>query len=48
MSDGAAALFVSEDIVKRYNLTPLASLRSYAVAGVPPEIMGIRSDCSNS
>jgi acetyl-CoA acyltransferase len=42
MSDGAGALLlVSEDILKRYNLTPIASLRSYAVAGVPPEIMGI-------
>jgi acetyl-CoA acyltransferase len=42
MSDGsAAALVVSEDALKKYNLTPIAKFRSFAVAGVPPEIMGI-------
>ncbi len=42
MSDGAAAvLLVSEKILKPFNLTPLARFCSYAVAGVPPEIMGI-------
>ncbi len=42
MSDGAGAvLLVSEKILKRYNLTPLARFCSFAVAGVPPEIMGI-------
>lgn len=42
MSDGAAALLVaSEHAVKSYGLTPLARFVSYAVAGVPPEIMGI-------
>jgi acetyl-CoA acyltransferase len=42
MSDGAAAvLLVSEKILKQFNLTPLARFCSYAVAGVPPEIMGI-------
>ena len=42
MSDGAGALvLVSEDVLKRYNLTPLAVFRGFSVAGVPPEIMGI-------
>ncbi len=41
MSDGAAfVLVVSEDVVKELNLTPLARLVSFAVAGVDPEIMG--------
>ena len=42
MSDGAAAvLLVSERILKQFNLVPLARFCSFAVAGVPPEIMGI-------
>jgi acetyl-CoA acyltransferase len=42
MSDGAAAiLMVSEKILKQFNLQPLARFVSYAVKGVPPEIMGI-------
>lgn len=42
MSDGAAALMiVSEKALKEYQLTPLAKFRSFAVAGVPPEYMGI-------
>ncbi|MGB7195212.1 MAG: acetyl-CoA C-acyltransferase [Collimonas pratensis] len=42
MSDGAGALIlVSEKIVKEFNLTPLARFVSFAVRGVPPEIMGI-------
>ncbi len=41
-SDGAGALIVvSEEIMKRFNLTPLARFVSFAVRGVPPEIMGI-------
>src|SRR5262249_9752078 len=41
-SDGAGALIlVSEKIVKQFNLTPLARFASFAVRGVPPEIMGI-------
>jgi acetyl-CoA acyltransferase len=41
-SDGAGALIiVSEEILKRFNLTPLARFVSFAVRGVPPEIMGI-------
>jgi acetyl-CoA acyltransferase len=42
MSDGAGAVvLMSEAAVKRYNLTPLGRFMSYAVAGVPPDIMGI-------
>ena len=42
MSDGAGALIlVSEKILKEHNLTPLARFASFAVRGVPPEIMGI-------
>jgi acetyl-CoA acyltransferase len=41
-SDGAGALILaSERAVKQYNLTPLARFVSFAVKGVPPEIMGI-------
>ncbi len=42
MSDGAGALIlVSEKILRQFNLTPLARFVSFAVRGVPPEIMGI-------
>jgi acetyl-CoA acyltransferase len=42
MSDGAGALLlVSEKILREHNLTPLAKFSSFAVRGVPPEIMGI-------
>lgn len=41
-SDGAAyVLVVSEKMLKEWNLIPVARLVSYAVAGVPPRIMGI-------
>jgi acetyl-CoA acyltransferase len=41
-SDGAAAVvLVSEDILKRFELTPLARYVTFAVRGVPPAIMGI-------
>lgn len=41
-SDGAAfVLIVSEEIVKRHNLKPIARLVSCSVAGVEPIIMGI-------
>lgn len=41
-SDGAAfLLLMSEDMVKKLNIEPIARLVSYAVAGVPPDIMGI-------
>jgi acetyl-CoA acyltransferase len=42
MSDGAGAvLLASEKAIKEFNLTPLARFVGFAVAGVPPEIMGI-------
>jgi acetyl-CoA acyltransferase len=42
MSDGAGALVVvSEKALKRFDLTPLARFVTFAVKGVPPEIMGI-------
>ncbi|MHB8815005.1 MAG: acetyl-CoA C-acyltransferase [Steroidobacteraceae bacterium] len=41
-SDGAAAVvLVSESILKRFELTPLARYVTFAVRGVPPAIMGI-------
>ena len=41
-SDGAAfVMVVSEKFMKANNLTPIARLVNYAVAGVPPRIMGI-------
>ncbi len=41
-SDGAAfVLVVSEEVVKRYNLTPIARLAACSVAGVEPILMGI-------
>jgi acetyl-CoA acyltransferase len=41
-SDGAGALILaSERAVKQFNLTPLARFVSFAIRGVPPEIMGI-------
>jgi acetyl-CoA acyltransferase len=41
-SDGAGAVILaSEAALKRYSLTPLARFAGLAVAGVPPEIMGI-------
>ena len=42
MSDGAGAVvLMSEAAMKRYAVSPLARFMGYAVAGVPPEIMGI-------
>lgn len=42
MSDGAAfVLIMSEKMVKELNIEPIAQLVNYAVAGVPPKIMGI-------
>ena len=41
-SDGAGALIlVSERALRQFNLAPLARFVSFAVKGVPPEIMGI-------
>ncbi|HRK10809.1 MAG TPA: acetyl-CoA C-acyltransferase [Thauera sp.] len=42
MSDGAGAvLLMSEAAVKRYDVKPIARFAGYAVAGVPPQVMGI-------
>lgn len=42
INDGAAAmLLASEDAVVKYNLKPVAMIKSMAVAGVDPSIMGI-------
>jgi acetyl-CoA acyltransferase len=42
MSDGAGAVvLMSEAALKRYNLKPLGRFVAYAVAGVPPDVMGI-------
>lgn len=42
MSDGAGALILaSAQGLKDHNLTPIAKFHGFAVAGVPPEIMGI-------
>ena len=42
MSDGAGAvLLMSEAAMKRFNASPLGRFMGYAVAGVPPDIMGI-------
>lgn len=41
-SDGAGALLLCSDrALKQFNLEPLARFLSFAVKGVPPEIMGI-------
>lgn len=41
-SDGAAAaVIMSEAMVKKRNIQPLGQLLGFAMAGVPPEIMGI-------
>ena len=41
-SDGAGALILaSEKAVRQFNLQPLARFVSFAIRGVPPEIMGI-------
>lgn len=42
VNDGAAAmLLASEEAVKKYDLQPIAMIKSMAIAGVEPEIMGI-------
>lgn len=41
-SDGAAFVLVAnEEVVKEFDLKPIAQLKGYAVAGVDPKIMGI-------
>lgn len=42
VNDGAAmALIVNEDIIKKYNLKPMARVVSMAIAGVTPDCMGV-------
>jgi acetyl-CoA C-acetyltransferase len=42
INDGAAALIlVSESVVKKYSLKPLAKVKSMAIAGVHPSVMGV-------
>ena len=42
LNDGAAAVMVvSADYARAHGLTPLAKIRSMAMAGVPPRVMGI-------
>jgi len=42
MSDGASfVMIMSEEMIKTFNLKPIARLVSYAAAGVEPKIMGI-------
>lgn len=42
INDGAAAmLLASEEAVKKYGLSPMATIKSMAVAGVDPAVMGI-------
>lgn len=42
INDGAAAtLLVNEDMLKKFNLTPMARVVSAGIAGVDPSIMGI-------
>ncbi|MCF6359133.1 MAG: acetyl-CoA C-acyltransferase [Cyclobacteriaceae bacterium] len=42
INDGSAAsLIVNETTLKKYDLTPLARVVSFAVAGVSPDIMGV-------
>jgi len=42
INDGAAAcLIVNEKVLKEFNLTPMARVKSMAIAGVLPEVMGV-------
>ncbi|MFY0593760.1 thiolase family protein [Roseivirga sp.] len=42
INDGAAAcLIVNEKTLKQFNLTPMAQVKSMAIAGVSPDIMGV-------
>lgn len=42
VNDGAAALLLaSEEAVKKYGLKPIAKIKSMAIAGVDPAVMGI-------
>ncbi len=42
INDGAACLLlVNEEMLKKYNMKPLAKIKSMAISGVDPRIMGI-------
>nr|MBP6314992.1 acetyl-CoA C-acyltransferase [Chitinophagaceae bacterium] len=42
VNDGAAAMLIgSENAVKKYDLSPMAMIKSMAIAGVDPSVMGI-------
>jgi acetyl-CoA C-acetyltransferase len=42
INDGAAMLLIAnEDAVEKYNLKPMAKIKSMAIAGVEPAVMGI-------
>ncbi len=42
MNDGAAMVtIVSEEFLKKYNLTPLAEITGFGVRGVHPDVMGL-------
>ncbi len=42
LNDAAAALILADkSAVEKYNLTPMAKIKSYAVAGVAPKFMGM-------
>lgn len=42
INDGAAAMLIaSESAVKKFNLNPIATIKSMAISGVEPRIMGI-------
>ncbi|MFH1323473.1 MAG: acetyl-CoA C-acetyltransferase [Methanobacteriota archaeon] len=47
INDGAAAvLLMSEEKAKEKGLTPLATIQSYGICGVPPELMGLGPICA--
>ncbi|MCX9025026.1 MAG: acetyl-CoA C-acetyltransferase [Candidatus Methanoperedens sp.] len=47
INDGAACvLLMSEEKAKDSGLTPLATIRSYGLCGVPPELMGLGPICA--
>jgi acetyl-CoA C-acetyltransferase len=47
INDGAACvLLMSEETAKDKGLTPLATIQSYGLCGVPPELMGLGPICA--
>jgi acetyl-CoA C-acetyltransferase len=48
INDGAACvLLMSEEKAKEKGLTPLATIQSYGLCGVPPELMGLGPICAS-